>query len=70
VRSLKQLVALLRDLKDDFVTVEFDQRATESMVFPRAAMVEATEDILTDNGVRAQGSPDTLEVWQAKLPGH
>jgi S1-C subfamily serine protease len=70
VRSLKQLVTLLRDLKDDFVTLEFDQRATESMVFPRAAMVEATEDILTDNGVRAQGSPDTLEVWQAKLPGH
>jgi hypothetical protein len=27
-------------------------------------MVAATEDILTDNGVRAQGSPDTLAVWQ------
>jgi hypothetical protein len=29
-------------------------------------MVAATEEILTDNGVRAQGSPDTLAVWEAK----
>jgi hypothetical protein len=29
-------------------------------------MVAATEEILTDNGIRAQGSPDTLAVWQAK----
>jgi hypothetical protein len=27
-------------------------------------MVAATEEILTDNGVRAQGSPDMLKVWQ------
>ncbi len=66
VSSLNQLVALLRDLKDEFVTLEFDQRSSESLVFPRAAMVAATEEILTDNGVRAQGSPDTLAVWQAK----
>ena len=66
VSSLKQLVALLRDLTDEFVTLEFDQRSGESLVFPRAAMVAATEEILTDNGVRAQGSPDTLAVWQAK----
>jgi S1-C subfamily serine protease len=66
INSLNQLVGLLRDLKDDFVTLEFDQRSSESLVFPRAAMVAATEEILTDNGVRAQGSPDTLAVWQAK----
>jgi S1-C subfamily serine protease len=65
VSSLNQLVATLRDLKDEFVTLEFDQRSGESLVFPRAAMVTATEEILTDNGVRAQGSPDTLAVWQA-----
>jgi S1-C subfamily serine protease len=64
ISSLLQLVALLRDLKDDFVTVEFAQKTGESLVFPRKEMVAATEDILTDNGVRAQGSPDTLAVWQ------
>jgi len=66
VRSLQHLVALLRDLKDPFVTIEFDQKGGETLVFPRQAMMAATDDILTDNGVRAQGSPDTMAVWQAK----
>jgi S1-C subfamily serine protease len=66
VRSLTHLVELLRDLHDDFVKIEFDQEGGESLVFPRKQMVEATEEILTDNGVRAQGSADTLAVWQAK----
>jgi hypothetical protein len=66
VRSLSHLVALLRDLKDEFVTFEFDSRGTEAVVLPRAEAVAATEEILTDNGVRAQGSPDMLKVWQAK----
>jgi len=29
-------------------------------------MVDATEEILTDNGVRTQGSQDMMEVWQGK----
>ncbi len=66
VRSLRHLVALLRDLKDGFVTVEFDQKGNEALVFSRTAMLAATDDILTDNGVRAQGSPDMMEVWQDK----
>jgi S1-C subfamily serine protease len=66
IKSLAHLVAVLRDLKDPFVTFEFDQKGGEALVFPREAMVSATEEILTDNGVRAQGSPDTLAVWQAK----
>jgi S1-C subfamily serine protease len=66
VRSLKHLVTVLRDLKDPFVTIEFDQKGNEALVFARAAMLAATDDILTDNGVRAQGSPNMLEVWQDK----
>jgi S1-C subfamily serine protease len=66
VRSLKHLVALLRDLKDPFVTIEFDQKGNEALVFSRTAMLAATDEILTDNGVRAQGSPNMLEVWQEK----
>ena len=68
VRSLRHLVALLRDLKDEFVTFEFDNRGGEALVFPRAEMVAATDEILTDNGVRAQGTPELLEVWQGKAP--
>jgi S1-C subfamily serine protease len=66
VKSLKHLVALLRDLTDPFVTIEFANRSGEALVFSRAAIVAATDEILTDNGVRAQGSPDMLAVWQAK----
>ncbi len=68
IRSLKHLVQVLRDLQDEFVVFEFDHRDGEALVFPRKEMVEATEDILTDNGVRAQGSPDMMEIWQNK-PG-
>jgi S1-C subfamily serine protease len=66
IKSLKHLVAVLRDLKDPFVTIEFDQRGGEAVVFSRQAIMSATDDILTDNGIRAQGSPDTLAVWQDK----
>lgn len=66
VRSLRHLVALLRDLKDDLVVLRFDQRLGETMVLPRKAMVEATEGILQDNGIRSQGSPDMLDVWNGK----
>jgi len=64
IRSLRHLVAVLRDLKDEFVVVQTDNRGGEAMVFPHKEMLAATEDILTDNGVRAQGSADLLEVWR------
>jgi S1-C subfamily serine protease len=65
VQSLRQLVELLRDLREDFVKIEIDQEGGESLVFPRAQMNAVTEEVLTDNDVRAQGSADTLAVWQA-----
>jgi S1-C subfamily serine protease len=68
VKSLKHLVELLRDLKDPYVTLEFDQKGGEALVFSREAIMNATDEILNDNGVRAQGSPELLAVWQKK-PG-
>jgi hypothetical protein len=29
-------------------------------------MVEATDDILSDNGIRSQGSPDMMDTWHGK----
>jgi S1-C subfamily serine protease len=66
VRSLRHLVALLRDLKDELVVIHFDQRASETIVLPRKAMLAATEDILSDSGIRQQASADMLEVWNGK----
>ena len=66
VKSLKHLIEVLRDSRDEFMVFEFAGHGGESPVFPRKDMLAATEEILTDNGVRSQGSPDMLAVWNAK----
>jgi hypothetical protein len=67
VKNLAHMVELLRDLKDEFVSFEFDARASgETLVFPRAEMVNATDNILTDSGIRSQASPELLKIWSAK----
>jgi S1-C subfamily serine protease len=66
IKSLRHLVAVLRDLKDDLVVIRFDQRYSETIVVPRKAMLESTDSILSDNGIRMQGSPDMMAVWNAK----
>ncbi|MGB7746163.1 MAG: trypsin-like peptidase domain-containing protein [Verrucomicrobiia bacterium] len=66
IKNLNHLVEVLRDAKTPFITIEFNSREGETLVFPRADMLAATDEILTDNGVRSQGSPDTLAVWNAK----
>jgi S1-C subfamily serine protease len=66
VKNLAHLVQLLRDCKDEYIAVEFENRFGETMVFPRAEMQAATDDVLNDNGIRSQGSQDTLAIWNAK----
>ena len=66
VKNLKHLVEILRDTKAEFITIECYHRFGETMVFPRAQMLAATDEILTDNGVRSQGSPDMMTIWHAQ----
>jgi hypothetical protein len=66
VKSLRHLVTLLRDMKDELIVIHFDQRSGETIVLPRKEMLAATESVLTDNGIRAQGSQDMLDVWNGK----
>lgn len=66
VKNLKHLVELLRDCKDDYITIDFADRASETLVFVRSEVEAATEEILTDNGVRRQASDDLLPVWESK----
>ena len=63
IKNLAHLVATLRDAKEDFIVVDFAGRKYETLVFPRKEMMAETEEILSDNGVRAQGSPDVMAVW-------
>ncbi len=63
IRSLKHLVETLRDLKDEYVEFQFADKHVETLVFDRQQLVDATEDILLNNGVPRQGSKELLEVW-------
>jgi S1-C subfamily serine protease len=67
VKNLVHLVELIRDLKDEFVIFTFHGLDAQSIVLPRAETLSATEEILNDNGVRAQASPALLGIW--KQPG-
>ena len=66
IKNLRHLVEVIRDTRTEITKLEFSRHGGETLVFPHKEMLAATEEILTDNGIRAQGSPDTLEVWNAK----
>ena len=66
IKNLGHLVEVLRDAADKYITFEFDSRIGETLVFPRREMADATEEILTDNGIRSQGSADMLAIWNLK----
>ncbi len=66
VRSLAHLVTLLRDSKDELIVIHFDQRGGENMVMRRKDMLEATEGVLSDNGIRLQGTKDMMAIWDKK----
>ncbi|XAM01676.1 trypsin-like peptidase domain-containing protein [Phycisphaeraceae bacterium D3-23] len=58
VTNLESLVTILYGLDDEFVVIEFMGIATETLVFSRQEIEDATEEILTDNGIRYQASSD------------
>jgi hypothetical protein len=68
IKNLEHLVQLLRDSKDDFITIEFYGIHSETLTFRRTEIVASTDNILVNNGIRNQGSPDALAIWNAKPP--
>jgi len=64
IKNLRHLVEIIRDSDNDFITIEFVGYATESLVFHREEMINATEDILNDSGIRNRASPDMLAIWE------
>lgn len=66
VRNLAHLVEMLRDLEDEYVVFSFADSGTETLVFRTADMAAITEDVLNDNGIRNQGSPDIMAIWESE----
>ena len=64
IKNLAHLVELVRDSKDEFLEFKFAEIEVETLVFRRQEMLDATEDILTDNGIRKQFSDDLNAVWK------
>jgi S1-C subfamily serine protease len=66
IHSLKQMVEVLRDSSGEFIEFTFLGKSTENVVFRRKEVLDATEDILNDNGIRKQYSPDIAPIWNRK----
>jgi len=66
VRSLAHLVALLRDMKDEFVAFDIEMKGGEGVVFRHKDMLAATEEVLTSNSIRSQGSELLMKVWRGQ----
>ena len=58
IKNLRHLVEVLRDSKEKFTTIRFDDKASETIVFNHQEALKATEEILSDNGIRQQASDD------------
>ena len=66
IQNLRHLVETLRDCKDEFLTFRFAEEGSETLVFRRQAILEATEPLMSQNGIPRRGSEDVLAVWDAK----
>ena len=63
VKNIRHMVELLRDSKEKYTTISFDDRASETIVFDHKEAMAATEEVLSDNGIRERASDDLLAVW-------
>lgn len=60
------MVELLRNSKEKYTRIVFDDRASETIVFDHQEALKATEDVLSDNGIRQQASDDLAAIWARK----
>jgi len=65
VKNLVHLVELIRDAKGEYLTVGLCGRY-ELLVFNRQELLDVTEEILADEGIRNQFSDDLEETWEGK----
>jgi len=65
VRNLAHLVELLRDAKGEFLVIDLAGRSPP-LVFRREETLKATDEILSDEGIRKQCSDDLEKIWHAR----
>jgi S1-C subfamily serine protease len=66
IKNFRHLVETIRDARDEFLTFRFAGDGAETMVFRRKAMLDATEPLMSQNGISRRGSDDVLPLWVMK----
>ena len=64
IKNIKQLVEVIRDMNDPYIEINFEGNYVETMIFRKDEMDAATEDILSENGIRFQCSSDLMPLLQ------
>jgi hypothetical protein len=67
VKNLIHVVELIRSSKDEYLTFRFAEQYSETLVFRRKAMLDATETLMNENGIPRRGSDDVLAAWNGKV---
>ena len=63
IRSLAHLVETIQKAEGKFITFRVGG-GYETMVFDRQELLDSTEKILEDEGIRYQMSDDLLKIWK------
>lgn len=65
IKNLAHLITTLRDADTEYLELRFAGRHHEFLVFRREQLIEVTEEILEENGIRYQSSEDVRDIWPA-----
>jgi hypothetical protein len=68
IKNLAHLVETLRTCQDEYLIVRL-AGAYETMIFKRQALIDSTEEILEDEGIRVQYSEDLRPIWLGATAG-
>ena len=66
IKNFRHLVETIHDCRDEFLTFRFVEEGAETLVFRRQAMLDATEPLMSQNGIPRRGSDDVMAVWVMK----
>jgi len=66
IKSLRHLLETVKASTEPYLTFEWDDEGTETMVFDREELLKSCEEIYEDNGIRSPVSDDLKDVWDKK----
>ncbi|MFC1839036.1 PDZ domain-containing protein [Thermodesulfobacteriota bacterium] len=64
IKSLRQLAKLLNDTSDEYIEITFAGNYVETIIFRKDEIEAATEEILTENGIRFHYSDDLKDLFK------